>query len=181
MASKNGDLASAERTRQDEAAAAKALANGVRGGQDGEETDKTELLEQLTDDDLTTTDDALQNLKTKDIPSANFSDEEALEHRHYLDVVHERMLAAKPHEGQEVVGIIREWAHDDPSAGLEPPSKRDLLVDETARQGVAARVSKGKNGTLIGLALRSIRESVLRRDGSTAGSSGGGILGRLRK
>jgi len=180
MAASNGELADQERARQDEVAAADALANGVRQPEEDDDADKTELLEQLTDDDLVAADDTLQNLATKDIPSANFSEEEALENRHYLDVVLERKFAAYPHEGQEVTGIVREWAHDDPDAGREPLSKQDLLADETFKQGVAVRITKGKNGSLLGLALRSIRESVLRRD-SDESSSGGGLLGRLKR
>jgi hypothetical protein len=178
MAAKNGEHSK----RQQEAASAQVLANGVQGAEaaDDDDAEKTELLEQLTDDDLVAADDTLQNLVTKDIPSANFSDEEAVEFRHYLDVVLERKKAAQPHEGQEVVGIVREWAHDDPEAGMEPVSKEDLLTDETYKQGVAARITKGKNGSLLGLALRSIRESVLRRDGSSS-SEGGGLIGKLKR
>jgi len=177
MATKNGEFAE----RQDEAAAADALVNGVnRQEPDEDDADRAELLDQLTDNDLAAADDALQNLTTKDIPTANFSDEEAEEFRHYLDVVLERKRVAQPHEGQLVTGIIREWAHDDPDAGLKVPSKRDKLLDETHKQGVAARITKGKNGSLIGLALRSIRESVLRRRGGDS-SGGGGLLGKLKR
>lgn len=167
--------------QQERAEDRQALLTGLQqpGAQEETPADKTELIEQLTESDLVATDGTLQNLLTKDIPSANFSEEEAHEFRHYLDVVLERKRAAHPHEGQDVVGVLREWVHDDPSAGLDPVDRGDLLMDETMKQGVAARITKGKQGSLIGLALRSVRESVLRRDGSS--SSGGGLLGRIRR
>lgn len=168
--------------RQERAEDTKALIAGLQQPRKGEEEtaqDKSELIEQLTEDDLVASDQALQNLTTKDIPSANFSEEEAHEFRHYLDAMLERKRAAHPHEGQDVVGVLREWVHDDPSAGMRPVTKEDQLIDETFKQGVAARITKGKDGSLIGLALRSIKESVLRRDGDR--SSGGGILGKLRR
>lgn len=141
--------------------------------------EKTELIEQLTESDLVAADATLQNLETKDIPSANFDDAEAQEFRHYLDVVLERKRAAYPHEGQVVTGVLREWQHDDDTAGLEPVDKHDLLADETFKQGVAARITKGKKGSLIGLALRSVQERVSRIGGQSDDSSG--ILGRFKK
>lgn len=174
----SADPIEAEEQRQEAVADTEAMVRGL-DPQEQDDVEKTKLLEQLTDDDLVAADDTLQNLTTKDIPSANFSDEEAVEFRHYLDVVLERKRAAYPHEGQVMTGIVREWAHDDIDAGLEPISKQDLLTDETFKQGVAARITKGKGGSLIGLALRSIRESVLRRGDRR--ESGGGILGRLKR
>lgn len=157
-----------------------AMVSGLRNGpREDTVEEKTELLEQLTEDDLQTTNDTLANLSTKDIPSANFSEEEANEFRHFLDVALERKHAAYPHEGQIVTGPLREWVHDDRSAGLRPVSKQDLLIDETHKQGVAARITKGKDGSLLRQALQSIRQSVLRRDDT--GESGGGILGKLRR
>jgi len=165
-----------ERQRRNEES--QAMLSGLNGIEDTPK-DQAELLEQLADDDLVASDETLQNLTTKDIPTANFSEEEAHEFRHYIDVVLERKQAAYPHEGQDVTGILREWAHDDPEAGLDPVSKQDRLTDETFKQGIAARTTKGKEGSLITLALRSITESVVRRRGDN--NSGGGILGRLRK
>lgn len=167
-----------ERERHDEAAQTQALLQGLQPDPEAEREDKAELIKQLTDSDLVAADESLQNLATKDIPSANFSEAEAEEFRHYLDVMLERKRAAHPHEGQVVTEILREWVHDDPDAGLEPVDKHDLLADETYKQGVAARITKGKKGSLIGLALRSIRESVVRR--GTTEKEGGGILSKLR-
>jgi len=163
--------------RQERAEESNAMVNRLRGEGDTVE-EKTELIEQLTDDDLDAADGTLRNLTTKDIPSANFSEEEATEFRHYLDVVLERKRAAHPHEGQDVVAELREWVHDDQSAGLEPVSKSDLLTDETFKQAVAARITKGKDGKLLESALRSIRESVLRRGSDDSG--GGGLLGKIK-
>ena len=120
--------------RQERAEESKALIAGLqsrRGSSENDDIDKSELIEQLTEDDLVASDQALQNLTTKDIPSANFSDEQSHEFRHYLDVMLERKQAAYPHEGQDVVGDLREWVHDDANAGLRPVSKQDLLIDET--------------------------------------------------
>lgn len=179
MATDNGELESRERIRQDEAAAADALAAGIREGDEETPAEKAELLEQLTASDLVASDDSLRNLASKAFPSGNFDEEQFIENRHFLYVIKERAHAARPHEEQLVTGIDREWAHDDPDAGLEAPDKRDLVLDETYKQGVAARLTKGKDGSLLASALQSIKESVLRR-GDREDSSGG-ILGKLRR
>jgi hypothetical protein len=67
--------------------------------------------------------------------------------------------------------------HDDPSANRQPVDSKSKLVDETFKQGIAARITKGKQGTLIGQALRSIRESRVHRE---ADAGGGGLLGKIR-
>jgi hypothetical protein len=152
------------------------LNNAAQPDRPQDNQNKVQMLEQLTDSDLVASDDALQNLTSKDIPSANFSEAESHEMRHYLDVVAERKRAAKPHDDQLMTGILREWAHDDPNAGTESVDREDLLVDDTFRQGIMARISKGKEGSLLGLALRSINESVLRKGDSDSG----GVLGKLR-
>jgi hypothetical protein len=171
-----------EEARQRRAEESQAVVAGLQQPERESPAEKSELISKLTEDDLQTpgqTDDPLlRNLATKDIPSANFSEEEAWEFRHYLDVVLERKRAAYPHENQDVTGVLREWVHDDPEAGLQPVTKQDLLTDETFKQGIAARVTKGKQGTLLGLSLRSIKESVVRRDSSE--EKRGGILGKLR-
>lgn len=147
--------------------------------QPGEEPrDKSELVEQLTDDDLVTSDESLENVKSKAFPSGNFGEAEAQENRHWLDVILIRKKVANPHPGQDVTGILREWVHDDPEAGLSPVSKQDRLTDETFKQASAARMTKGKEGSLITLVLRQIRESVVRRGDD---DSGGGLLGRFRR
>jgi len=165
--------------RQTRVEESNAMLNALREPAEETPEERTELLQQLTDHDLVMSDPALQNLLTKDIPSANFSEEQAKEFRHYLDVLLERKTAAFPHEGQDVTGPLREWVHDDPNAGLEPVSKQDLLTDETAKQAVAARITKGQDGSLLRLSLRSIKESVLRRGDEK--KSGGGLMGRFRK
>lgn len=148
--------------------------------QPGEEPDDTsELVEQFTDSDIETFSDALDNLQSDEFPTANFSEEQFEENRHYMEVIQERVRAAMPHENQDVTGILREWAHDDPDAGLEQPSREDLLKDETGKQAMIARSTKGKDGSLLKWVLRQIRESVVRRDGEQGG--GGGLLGRFRK
>jgi hypothetical protein len=166
--------------QQQEAAEQDALLSGLNQAAQPERPqdnqNKVQMLEQLTDSDLVASDDALENLKSKDIPSANFSDAEAHEMRHYLDVVSERKRAAKPHSSQRLTGVLQEWAHDDQMAAQEKTSREDLLVDDTFRQGVAARITKGKDGSLLGLALRSINESVLRKGDSDSG----GLLGKIK-
>jgi len=179
MTTETGEFAEREQTRQDKAAEADALAAGIREGEDETPAEKAELLDQLTASDLVASDDTLRNLATKAFPSGNFDEEQFIENRHFLYVIKERAHAARPHEEQLVTGIDREWAHDDPDAGLEAPDKRDLVIDETYKQGVAARLTKGKDGSLLASALQSIKESVLRRgDGQ---ESSGGILGKLRR
>jgi len=166
-----------ERTKQAEEADATRQNLGMPMQPGEEPKDKSELVEQLTDDDLVTSDDSLENVKSKAFPSGNFSEEEAQENRHWLDVILIRKKVAYPHPGQDVTGILREWVHDDPEAGLSPVSKEDRLTDETFKQASAARITKGKEGSLITLVLRQIRESVVRRGGE---SGGGGLLGRFR-
>jgi len=168
------DIEQRQRMNED----SKAVLSGLNQPDENDDRDRAELLDQLTDSDLVAADATLQNLASKDIPSANFSEAEAQEFRHYLDVAIERKRAAHPHPDQDVTGILREVVHDDPEAGLDPVDPRDRLLDDTFRQGVAARMTKGKEGNLLGLALRSIKESVLRRGEQQ--SSGGGILGRFR-
>jgi len=156
----------------------RALLQGLQMPDDQSAAQKAQLIQQLTDaDDLNASDDSLDNLLTTDIPSANFGDAESLEFRHYLDVILERKRAAYPHDKQIVIGALRAFVHDDPSANRQPVDSKSKLVDETFKQGIAARITKGKQGTLIGQALRSIRESRVHRE---ADAGGGGLLGKIR-
>lgn len=175
----NGDRPDPEtqRARQEEGQAA------LQGLQmPGEDTpgDKTELLEELSESDLldTVDDPALRNLATKDIPTANFDEAEEAEFRAYMDVALLKKRARHPHEGQDVTGVLREYVHDDPAAGLEPIDKGDLLGDETFAQAMKARVSKGKQGSLMRTVLSSIRHSVVRRESGS--QDGGRLLSKLR-
>lgn len=167
--------------QQQEAAEQDALLNGLNQAaqpqRPEEEKHKVEMLEQLTESDLDATDSALQNLASKDIPSANFSDADAHEMRHYLTVMREQQRAAKPHDDQRLVGVHRKWAHDDADASKDAPTREDHIIDDSYRQGIVARITKGKDGALLGQALRSINESVLRK-GDSNGS--GGLLEKLR-
>lgn len=172
------------KAQQEAAAEQEALLNGLTDAAqtDGarEKKHKVEMLDQLTEADLDASDETLRNLLTKDIPSGNLSKQEAHELRHYLDVMYERHQFAKPSEDQRMVGIHAQWAKDDENAGQrEPPTREDKILDDTYRQGIAARISKGKEGSLLGLALRSINESVLRRGDDSDDS--GGLLGKLRR
>lgn len=172
------------KAQQEAAAEQEALLNGLtdaaQAGGAREKKHKVEMLDQLTEADLDASDETLRNLLTKDIPAGNLSEQEAHELRHYLDVMYERHQFAKPHDDQLMTGMLREWAKDDKHAGQhEPPTREDKILDDTYRQGIAARISKGKEGSLLGLALRSINESVLRRGDDSDDS--GGLLGKLRR
>jgi len=166
--------------QQQEAAEQDALLNGLNQAaqpqRPEEEKHKVEMLEQLTESDLDASDETLNNLLTKAFPSGNLSEAEAHELRHYLDVVYERHQFAKPNDHQRLVGVSQEWAHDDNSAAQQQPNRTDRIIDDTFRQGVMARISKGKEGSLLGLALRSINESVLRKGDSDSG----GLIGKLK-
>lgn len=176
--SKNQEQAIEEHQQRQEES--RAILQGLQGPDEHNPHDKAQLIEELTRSDLTAPngDAALANLITKDIPSANFSEEESTEFRGYVDVAILKKRARHPHEGQDVTGVLREWVHDDPNAGLQPIDKGDLLGDETFGQAVKARVSKGRQGTLLRTTLASIKESVVRREGSSEGS--GRILSRIR-
>jgi hypothetical protein len=157
---------------------------GMAGMQMPEEDtprDKTELLEELSESDLLDeiNDPALRNLATKDIPTSNFDDGQVAEFSAYVDVALLKKRARHPHEGQDVTGVLREWVHDDPHAGLDPIDKGDLLSDETFARAIKARVLKGKNAGLMRTVLSSIRHSVVERKGGDD-DSGGRILSRLR-
>lgn len=142
--------------------------------------DKTELLEELSESDLKDRidDPALYNLLTKDIPTSNFDEAQVAEFEGYVDVALLKKRSHYPHENQDVTGILREWVHDDPNAGLTPIDKGDLLSDETFARAVKARVHKGKNAGLIRTVLSSIRHVLTERRGDD--DSGGRILSRLR-
>lgn len=168
--------------KQDRAVDSKAQLAGLQAApQEETPENQAQLLEELTchDIDAPNGDKALANLLTKDIPSANFSGEEAQEFRAYVDVALMKKRARHPHEGQIVTGVLREWVHDDPDAGLEHIDRGDLLADETFGQVVKSRVSKGRDGTLLRTVLSSIRQSIVRRE--DGGNDGGGrILSRLK-
>jgi hypothetical protein len=176
---KNGSGSSAEDWQEREEETKAAIA-GLQDG--GEETtrDKTELLEELSESDLLDEidDQALRHLATKDIPTANFDEAGEAEFRAYMDVALMKKRARYPHEGQDVTGILREVVHDDPSAGLQPIDKGDLLSDETFAQAMKARVTKGRGGSLVRAILSSIKHSIVSRESED--SSSGRILGRLK-
>lgn len=154
---------------------------GMRMPDEDTARDKTELLEELSESDLLAEidDPALRNLATKDIPTSNFDEGQVMEFSAYVDVALLKKRARHPHEGQDVTGILREWVHDDPNAGLDPIDKGDLLSDETFARAVKARVLKGKNAGLMRTVLSSIRHSVVERTGPDD-DGGGRILSRLR-
>lgn len=142
--------------------------------------DKVELLSELAESDLVEDidDQALKHLGTKDIPTANFDEAGEAEFRAYMDVALMKKRARYPHEGQDVTGVLREFVHDDPNAGMEPIDKGDLLSDETYAQAMKARVTKGRNGSLVRAILSSIKHSIVSRDSSD--DDGGRLLGRIR-
>lgn len=169
--------------QQERAVDSKAQLAGLQAAtQDETPENQAQLLEELTWADIEPPngDEALANLLTKDIPSANFSGEEAQEFRAFVDVALMKKRARHPHEGQIVTGVLREWVHDDPDAGLDHIGRGDLLADETFGQSVKARVSKGREGTLLRTVLSSIRQSIVRREGGSGDSGGGRILSRLK-
>jgi len=145
-----------------------------------EDDDQTELIQELSQSDLLqqTDDRALQNFLSKDIPTSNFSEEELAEFRAEVDIVLMKKRARYPHENQDVTGVLREWVHDDPSAGLNPQDKGDFLADQTLGQTIKARINKGKDGSLVRTVLSSIKHSIV--DRGTGGDSGGRLLSRIR-
>jgi hypothetical protein len=156
-----------------------AIISGLQEGMDDEDRDKVELLEKLSKSDLNVEDQALQNLASRDIPTANFDETEVAEYRNYVDVALYKKIARYPHPGQDVTGALREVVHDDVDAGLEPRDKGDILDDETFGQVAKARVTKAKGGALVRSILESIKHSIVSRDGDDGGSER--ILGKLRK
>jgi hypothetical protein len=165
---------STESELQRDAADQDALLRGL--DQDPDDDNTVQMLQQLTDDDLISSDPSLDNLTSKAIPTANFDAAESHEFRHYLDVISERQRSRVPSDDQLMTGISRQWAHDDPNAGDESITRQDAIIDNSHKHGVAARATKGKEGSLLGLALRSISESVLRRGDA---DDDGGLLGKI--
>jgi hypothetical protein len=163
-----------QETQTDEQALMSGLERGARERE--REQDRVEMLDQLTDDDIDSASDVLDNLTTKDIPSGNFDAAEANELRNYLDVVHELEKCKQPHPGQLMTGVMREVAHGDSDADRDVPTRDDVILNDTFIEMTRARISKGKDGKLLGLSLRSITESVLRR----GDSDGGGLLGKIK-
>ncbi|UIP01742.1 hypothetical protein Hbl1158_16945 (plasmid) [Halobaculum sp. CBA1158] len=145
-----------------------------------EEENQTELIQELSESDLReeVDDQAFRNLLTKDIPTSNFDEEQISEFRAYGDVALMKKKARYPHPGQDVTGVLREWAHDDPNAGLRPQDRGDLAQYETLTQSYKARVMKGKDGALVRSVLSSIRHSIVDRAGGS--DSGGRLLSRIR-
>lgn len=153
---------------------------GLQGPAEESPAEKTDLLQELSESDLLdgVDDPALRNLATKDIPTGNFNEAETAEFRAYVDVALLHKRARHPSEDQDVTGTLREWVHDDPTAGLDPVDKRDRQRDETFGRAVKARVTKGKGGSLVRRVLSSIRHSIMQRE-SGDDDDGGRILERL--
>jgi len=155
-------------------------AQQVGAGQDSD-GDKAELLEQLSESDLKDgiDDPAIRNLLTTDIPTSNFDEADVQEFRGFVDAALIKKRAAYPHENQDVTGVLREYVHNDPNAGLEPINKQALHDDEAVAQAIKARILKAKNGSLVRRILSSIKHSVLRRENSND-TGGGRLLDRLK-
>lgn len=145
-----------------------------------EDENQTELIRELSESDLRDEidDPAFRNLLSKDIPTSNFSEEDSAEFRAYADVALMKKKARYPHEKQDVTGVLREFVHDDPNAGLKPQDKGDLAKYETLAQAYKARVNKGKEGSLVRSVLSSIRHSIVDRAGGS--DDGGRLLSRIR-
>lgn len=173
----NGEDPSERQRRQEEINAGQ---TGLKMPEEDDARDKTELLEELSESDLKEEldDEALRFLATKDIPTSNMSEEDVAEFRNYMDVVLMKKRARYPDEDQDITGILREYVHDDPSAGLQPIDKGDLLADEAFAQSMKARVLKAKDGSLLRTVLSSIRVSQVHRPGSD--DSSGRLLSRIR-
>lgn len=174
---KNGQDPQKQRARAEEGQAA---LQGLQMPEEQSTEEQTELLRELSEYDLLDEidDQALRNLATKDIPTSNFSEEQAQEFRAYMEVALLKKRGRHPHPGQDVTGTLREWVHDDPNAGLEPIDRGDLLEDETFAQSMKARVDKARDGSLARLVLSSIRQSIVRRENNDGG--GGRLLSRLK-
>lgn len=165
--------------QQNRQEASRAALQGLQGGGAENPLGKTQLLEELSESDILdeVDDQALRNLATKDIPTSNFDEASEAEFRAFMDVALMMKRARHPHEGQAVTGVLREFVHDDPDAGLEPIDRGDLLSDETFAQAMKARVRKGRDGSLVRTVLSSIRHSVVTRE--SGDKDGGRLLKRF--
>jgi len=172
----NGDSVEEQQRRAEET---KTALTGLQQREQDDPRDKTELLEELSKSDLKDEidDKALRFLASKDIPTSNMSEEDVQEFKNYLDVLLMRKRAHYPDENQALTGVLREVAHDDPDAGLQPIDKGDLLADEAFAQSMKARVLKAKNGGLISKVLSSIRVSKVSRGEDSGGDR---LLSRWR-
>lgn len=173
----NDDRAEQMKEQQETQKRNQALLAGLQQPETDTPADKSSLIDQLTSNDIEASSDELANLVTKDFPSGNLSEEEAWEFRHWLDVVLDRYRSSYPHKDSDVTGVLREVVHDDPTAGLQPKSDADIIQDETFKQAVAARLTKGRQGRLLGLTLPSVKESVLRH--ADDDESSGGLIGKM--
>lgn len=120
----------------------------------------------------------LHNLASKDIPLANFDEDDIHEMKWFQEILLEKFKAAHPHSDSVLQGTVREWAFDDPSESYEALSPEEEIEADTFQWGTYSRATRAEDGFQQETNSKQISESVTRSPDRD--TSGGGLLGRWR-
>lgn len=157
-----------------------ALHQGNLGGiQERTDDERASLIEATVETELEEPSrKLLQNLAAKDIPLANFSEEDVHEMKWFQEIVAEKWRAAHPHPESVLQGTLREWAFDDPTESLEALDTSEHIQGETFKWGTYSRATRAEEGFQQETNSKQVRETVARSPDRK--ESSGGLLGRWR-
>lgn len=120
----------------------------------------------------------LHNLASKDIPLANFKEEDIHEQKWFQEIVLEKFKAAHPHSKSVLQGVLREWAFDDPTESFEALDPTEHIEGDTFNWGTYSRATRAEKGFQQETNSKQVRETVARSPDRE--KSSGGLLGRWR-
>ena len=152
---------------------------GLSGQSPGPE-DRARFLETVTDSDLTTSDDPLENLNAKDFTLSNFDEDgvDTTEIKWMSEILDLIVKARYPHPGSHIQGLTRAWAAHDSSERRQSLGLGEFAQDESYKLGTFSRAKRGEGGMQQETASKSVSETHAVRDSSR--SSSDGLLGRWR-
>lgn len=140
--------------------------------------DRQRLLDTVVESELEATDGSLDNLRAKDFPLSNFSDEDTIEFKWMQEILDIYNKARYPHPDSGLQGLARAVAAGDPNERKQALGLDELAQDEAYKMGAYSRAKRGEDGFQQETSAKQVTETHAVRDNASSG--GGGILGRLR-
>lgn len=142
--------------------------------------DRARFMETVTESELESSDDALENLSAKDFPLSNFDDEDVdtTEFKWMSEILDLFVKSRYPHPGSGLQGLSRAWAAQDSSERRQSLGLDEFAIDESYKLGAFSRAKRGEDGFQQETASKSVNETHAVRDSN--GSSSGGLLSRFR-
>lgn len=145
--------------------------------------ERARLLESVTETELETGDESLENLVAKDFPLSFYTEAESgdvTEYRWMIEIIQMFTNARYPHPKSGLQGLARAWAAGDPADRLEAKELHEIARDEGYLMGSYSRATRGDDGSQQEVAAKQVTESHAVTDRKHSPDYGG-LLGRFRR